>query len=144
MEVNLIENSNNFNEPPKEDLIPVNIILEIKMGDQKPIIENLRMNFHENININDMIKEIIPNFNDLLENHDKKLYLNPESNGYQLCECQENNENGKITFSNGNILEKRTQLLKVSSRTFKIICLPKDILFNFRRKQNVCDACLII
>ena len=144
MKENFLDDSINYNESKKEDLIPVNIILEIKMGNENTIIERIRMNFHENITINDMIKEIVPNFNDLLENHDKKIYLNPESNEYQLCECEENNENGIIKFSNGNILEKRAQLLKISSRTFKIICFPKDILFNYERKQNVCDGCLII
>ena len=128
----------------KEELISVNIILEINMGMDKTVLECIKMNFNKNINVNDMLKEIIPNFNDSLENNNKKIYLNPESNEYQLCECSESIEGGIRTFINGNVLEKRTKLQKISSRTFKLLYSPKDILLNFQRKKNICDGCIII
>ena len=144
MQENLIKNSVQLDNPQREDLISVNIILEIQMGLDKTILESIKMNFHKNTNINDMIKEIIPNFNDSLENNNKKIYLNPESNEYQLCECYESIEGGIRTYTNGDILEKRTKLQNISSRNFKILYSPKDILLNFQRKKKVCDACLII
>ena len=144
MQENLIKNYINLDSSLKEDLISVNIILEIKMGEDKTVLESIKMNFNKNININDMIKEIIPNFNDSLENHNKKIYLNPESNEYQLCECYETKEGGIISYTNGNILEKRAKLQKISTRNFKILYSPKDILLNFQRKKNICDGCLII
>ncbi len=144
MQENLIKNYINLDSSLKEDLISVNIIVEIKMGEDKTVLESIKMNFNKNININDMIKEIIPNFNDSLENHNKKIYLNPESNEYQLCECYETKEGGIISYTNGNILEKRAKLQKISSRNFKILYSPKDILLNFQRKKNICDGCLII
>ena len=144
MQDKLIKNYERFDSSPNEDLIPVNIILEIKMGIDKTILECIKMNFNKNININDMLKEIIPNFNDSLENNNKKIYLNPESNDYQLCECTETIEDGIRTYKNGNILEKMTKLQKISSRNFKIIYSPKDILLNFQRKKKLCDGCFII
>ena len=144
MQENLIKNSVQLDNPQIQDLISVNIILEIQMGLDKTILESIKMNFHKNTNINDMIKEIIPNFNDSLENNNKKIYLNPESNEYQLCECYESIEGGIRTYTNGDILEKRTKLQNISSRNFKILYSPKDILLNFQRKKKICDACLII
>ena len=144
MQDKLIKNYEKFDSSPKEDLISVNIILEIKMGMDKTVLESLKMGFNKNINVNDMLKEIIPNFNDSLQNNDKKIYLNPESNDYQLCECTESIEGGVRTYINGNILEKRTKLQKISSRNFKILYSPKDILLNFQRKKKVCDGCIII
>ena len=144
MQDNLIKNYTNLDYSPKEELISVNIILEIQMGEDKTILESIKMNFNKNINVNDMLKEIIPNFNDSLENNNKKIYLNPESNDYQLCECTENIEGGIRTYINGNILEKRAKLQKLSSRTFKIIYSPKDILLNFERKKRICGGCIII
>jgi len=144
MQENLIKNSVQLDNPERQDLISVNIILEIQMGLDKTILESIKMNFHKNTNINDMIKEIIPNFNDSLENNNKKIYLNPESNEYQLCECYESIEGGIRTYTNGDILEKRTKLQNISSRNLKILYSPKDVLLNFQRKKKVCDACLII
>ena len=144
MQENLIKNSVQLDNPERQDLISVNIILEIQMGLDKTILESIKMNFHKNTNINDMIKEIIPNFNDSLENNNKKIYLNPESNDYQLCECSESIEGGIRTYINGNILEKRTKLQKLSSRNFKLLYSPKDILLNFQRKKKLCDGCIII
>ena len=144
MDEALIKNKSPSESSLKEELISVNIILEIKMGIDKTILECIKMNFNKNININDMLKEIIPNFNDSLENNNKKIYLNPESNDYQLCECTETIEDGIRTYKNGNILEKMTKLQKISSRNFKIIYSPKDILLNFKKKKKVCDSCLII
>ena len=144
MDEALIKNTSPSESSLKEELISVNIILEIKMGIDKTILECIKMNFNKNININDMLKEIIPNFNDSLENNNKKIYLNPESNDYQLCECTETIEDGIRTYKNGNILEKMTKLQKISSRNFKIIYSPKDILLNFKKKKKVCDSCLII
>ena len=143
MQENLIKNTIFLDEFPKEDLISVNIILEIKMSEDKTVLESLKMNFNKNIYISDMIKEIIPNFNDSLEKHNKKIYLNPESNEYQLCECYEHNEDGINNYTNGKIIEKREKLQKLSTRNFKILYSPKDILLNFQRKKNICDACLI-
>ena len=140
----LIKNYIELDSTKKEDLISVNIILEIKMGIDKTILESIKMNFNKNINVNDMIKEIIPNFNDSLENNNKRIYLNPESNDYQLCECIESFEGGIRSYLNGNILEKRAKLNKISSRNFKIIYSPKDILLNFTKKKKLCDGCLII
>ena len=128
----------------KEELITVTIILEIKMGIDKTIVESIKLNFNKNINVSDMLKEIIPNFNDSLENNNKKIYLNPESSDYQLCECIESFEGGIRTYINGNILEKRAKLSKISSRNFKIIYSPKDILLNFSKKKKLCDGCYII
>ena len=144
MQENLIKNYVQLDSSKKEDLISVNIILEIQMGMDKTVLESIKMNFHKNINVSDMLKEIIPNFNDSLENNNKKIYLNPESNDYQLCECYESIEGGIRTYTNGNILEKRTKLQKISSRNFKILYSPKDILLNFQRKKKICDACFII
>lgn len=144
MQETLIKNNFQKDSSIKEELISVNIILEIKMGIDKTILECIKMNFNKNINVSDMLKEIIPNFNDSLENNNKKIYLNPESNEYQLCECSESIEGGIRTYKNGNILEKRTKLQKISSRNFKILYSPKDILLNFQRKKKICDTCLII
>ena len=109
MDEALIKNKSPSESSLKEELISVNIILEIKMGIDKTVLECIKMNFNKNININDMLKEIIPNFNDSLENNNKKIYLNPESNDYQLCECTETIEDGIRTYKNGNILEKMTK-----------------------------------
>ena len=144
MQDGLIKRYVKLESPLQEDLISVNIILEIDMGDDRPVLENIRMNFNKNSNVNDMIKEIIPNFNDSLANKNKKIYLNPESNEYQLCECIENIDGGIRTYINGNILEKRTKLQNISSRNFKILYSAKDVLLNFQRKKNICDACIII
>ena len=144
MQENLIKNYINLESTQKEELISVNIILEIQMGSDKTVLESITMNFNKNINVSDMLKEIIPNFNDSLENNNKKIYLNPESNDYQLCECTESIEGGIKTYKNGNILEKRAKLQKISSRDFKILYSPKDILLNFQRKKKLCDTCLII
>ena len=51
---------------------------------------------------------------------------------------------GVRTYIGGNILEKRAKLKNISSRNFKIIYSPRDILLNFQRKKNICDACIII
>jgi hypothetical protein len=144
MQENLIKNYVKLDSPSKEELISVNIILEIQMSEDKTVLESIKMNFNKNINISDMLKEIIPNFNDSLENNKKKIYLNPDSNEYQLCECFEVMEGGMRTYTNGNILEKRTKLMKVSSRNFKLLYSPKDILLNFQKKKNICEGCLII
>ena len=144
MQDNLIKNYAKLESPIKDELISVNIILEIDMGFDKTVLESIKMKFNKNVNVNDMIKEIIPNFNDSLENNNKKIYLNPDSNEYQLCECQETTEGGIKTYSNGNILEKRTKLQKISTRNFKILYSPKDVLLNFQRKKKICDTCLII
>ena len=126
MKDNLIKNYIQLESTTKEELISVNVVLEIKLGIDKTIIESIKMNFNKNTNVSDMLKEIIPNFNDSLQNNNKKIYLNPESNDYQLCECYENVEGGIRTYTNGNILEKRTKLQKISSRNFKILYSPKD------------------
>ena len=144
MQDGLIKRYAKLDSPLQEDLISVNIILEIDMGNDKPILENIKMNFNKNSNVADMIKEIIPNFNDSLANSNKKIYLNPESNDYQLCECIESEDGGIRTCINGNILEKRTKLKNISSRNFKILYSAKDVLLNFQRKKNICDACIII
>ena len=143
MQENLIKNYVKLESPSKEDLIAVNIILEIQMGPDKTILESIKMNFNKNINVSDMLKEIIPNFNDSLENNNKKIYLNPESNEYQLCECSESIEGGIKTYKNGNILEKRAKLKQISSREFKILYSPKDVLLNFQRKKKLCDTCFV-
>ena len=144
MQDGLIKRYAKFDNPLEEDLISVNIFLEIDTGNDNPILENIKMNFNKNSNVNDMIKEIIPNFNDSLANKNKKIYLNPESNEYQLCECIENIDGGIRTYINGNILEKRTKLQNTSSRNFKILYSAKDVLLNFQRKKTICDACIII
>ena len=144
MQENLIKNYVKLDSPLKEESISVNIILEISMGEDKTVLESIKMNFNKNINVGDMLKEIIPNFNDSLENNKKKIYLNPDSNEYQLCECYESTDGGIRTFTNGNVLEKRTKLQKISSRNFKILYSPKDILLNFQKKKSVCEGCLII
>ena len=127
----------------QEDIISVNIILEIDIGNDKPVLENIRMIFNKNVSVQDMIKEIIPNLNDSLTNKNKKIYLNPESNEYQLCECFETIDGGNKTYVNGNILEKRTILQNISSRYFKILYSAKDVLLNFQRKKTICDTCII-
>ena len=144
MQENLIKNYVKLDSPLKDELISVNIILEVKIGEEKTIIESIKMNFNKNINVNDMLKEIIPNFNDSLENKNKKIFLNPDSSEYQLCECNESMEGGIRTFINGNTLEKRAKLQNISSRSFKLLYSPKDILLNFQKKKNVCDACIIV
>ena len=144
MQENLIKNYVQLESTSKEDLISVNIILELKIGADKTVWESIKMNFNKNINVSDMLKEIIINFNDSLESNNKKVYLNPESNDYKLCECTESFESGIRTYKNGNILEKRAKLKNISSRNFKILYSPKDILLNFKRKKNFCDACNII
>ena len=144
MQENLIKNYVKLESTQKEELIAVNIILEIQMGMDKTILESIKMNFNKNTNVSDMLKEIIPNFNDSLQNNNKKIYLNPESNEYQLCECYESIEGGIRTYTNGEILEKRAKLQNISSRNFKILYSPKDILLNFQKKKNICDACIIV
>ena len=144
MQENLIKNYIQLESRTREELISINVVLEIKISLEQTILESIKMNFNKNINVNDMLKEIIVNFNDSLANNNKKIYLNPESNDYKLCECTESFEGGVRTFINGNILERRAKLKNISSRTFKIIYSPKDILLNFQRKKNICDACIII
>ena len=144
MQDGLIKRYAKFDNPLEEDLISVNIFLEIDTGNDNPILEKIKMNFNKNSNVTDMIKEIIPNFNDSLANKNKKIYLNPESNDYQLCECIENVEGGIRACINGNILEKRTKLKNISSRNFKILYSAKDVLLNFQRKKTICDTCIII
>ena len=144
MQENLIKNYIQLESTTKEELISVNVILEIKLSLEKTILESIKMKFNKNINVNDMLKEIIINFNDSLEKNNKRIYLNPESNDYKLCECTESFEGGIRTFINGNILEKRAKLKNISSRNFKIIYSPKDILLNFQRKKKICDACFIV
>ena len=143
MQENLIKNYIQLESRTREELISINVVLEIKISLEQTILESIKMNFNKNINVNDMLKEIIVNFNDSLANNNKKIYLNPESNDYKLCECTESFEGGIRTFINGNILEKRAKLKNISSRTFKIIYSPKDILLNFQRKRNICNACVI-
>ena len=144
MQDELIKNYVELDSHLQEDIISVNIILEIDIGNDKPVLENIRMIFNKNISVQDMIKEIIPNLNDSLTNKNKKIYLNPESNEYQLCECFESIDGGNRTYINGNILEKRTILQNISSRYFKILYSAKDVLLNFQRKKTICDACAII
>ena len=144
MQENLIKNYIQLESTTKEELISVNVILEIKLSLEKTILESIKIKFNKNINVNDMLKEIIINFNDSLEKNNKRIYLNPESNDYKLCECTESFEGGIRTYINGNILEKRAKLKNISSRNFKIIYSPKDILLNFQRKKNICDACFIV
>ena len=144
MQENLIKNYIQLESAVKEELITVNIILELKIGVDKTVLESIKMNFNKNMTVSDMLKEIIVNFNDSLENNNKKVYLNPESNEYKLCECVESYENGIRTYINGNILEKRAKLKNISSRNFKILYSTKDILLNFQRKKKVCDGCEII
>ena len=127
MQENLIKNYVKLDSPFKEESISVNIILEISMGEDKTVLESIKMNF-----------------NNSLENNKKKIYLNPDSNEYQLCECYESFDGGMRTFTNGNVLEKRTKLQKISSRNFKILYSPKDILLNFQKKKRICEGCLII
>ena len=144
MQENLIKNYIQLESTTKEELITVNIILEIKISLEKTVLESIKMKFNKNINVNDMLKEIIINFNDSLESNNKKIYLNPESNDYKLCECTESFEGGIRTYINGNILEKRAKLKNISSRNFKIIYSPKDILLNFQRKKKICESCFIV
>ena len=144
MQENLIKNYIQLESRTREELISINVVLEIKISLEQTILESIKMNFNKNINVNDMLKEIIVNFNDSLANNNKKIYLNPESNDYKLCECTESFEGGVRTFINGNILERRAKLKNISSRTFKIIYSPKDILLNFQRKKNICNACFIV
>ena len=144
MQDELIKNYVELDSHLQEDIISVNIILEIDIGNDKPVLENIRMIFNKNVSVQDMIKEIIPNLNDSLANKNKKIYLNPESNEYQLCECIETLDGGNKTYINGNILEKRTILQNISSRYFKILYSAKDVLLNFQRKKSICDACKII
>ena len=118
MQENLVKNYIQLESITKEELISVNVILEIKISLQNTVLESIKMNFNKNINVNDMLKEIIINFNDSLEKNNKRIYLNPESNDYKLCECTESFEGGIRTFINGNILEKRAKLKNISSRNF--------------------------
>ena len=143
MQEKLRKNYIQLESTTKEELITVNVILEIKIGLDKTVLESIKMHFNKNMNVNDMLKEIIVNFNDSLENNNKKIYLNPESNEYKLCECVESFEGGIRTYINGNILEKRAKLKNISARNFKILYSPKDILLNFQRKKKVCDVCEI-
>ena len=74
MQQNLIKNSVDIDldTPILEDLIELNIILEIKMPMDKTILESITMSFSKNINVGEMIKQIIPNFNESLENARKR------------------------------------------------------------------------
>ena len=144
MQENLIKNYIQLDSTTREELITVNVVLEIKIGLDTTVLESIKMRFNKNTNVNDMLKEIIVNFNDSLETNNKKIYLNPESNEYKLCECEESFEGGIRTYTNGNVLEKRAKLKNISSRNFKIIYSPKDILLNFQRKKKICDACFIV
>ena len=141
MQENLIKNYIQLESRTREELISINVVLEIKISLEQTILESIKMNFNKNINVNDMLKEIIINFNDSLEKNNKRIYLNPESNDYKLCECVESFEGGIRTYINGNTLEKRAKLKNISARNFKILYSPKDILLNFQRKKNVCETC---
>ena len=147
MQQNLIKNSVDIDldTPILEDLIELNIILEIKMPMDKTILESITMSFSKNINVGEMIKQIIPNFNESLENNGKRIYLNPDSNEYQLCECIESYEGGINKYDNGNILEKRTKIQNIQTKNLKILYSSKDILLNFERKKKFCqNRCTII
>ena len=144
MQENLIKNYIQLDSRTREELISINVVLEIKISLEQTILESIKMNFNKNINVNDMLKEIIVNFNDSLANNNKKIYLNPESNEYQLCECYESVEGGIRAYTNGEILEKRAKLQNISSRYFKLLYSPKDVLLNFQMKKKVCDGCLLI
>ena len=48
MQDGLIKRYAKFDSPLEEDLISVNIILEIDMGNDRPVLENIRMNFNKN------------------------------------------------------------------------------------------------
>ena len=142
MKEGLIKNFDTSDDTSDNDSIEVSIVLEIKTAENN-VVEKLSMKFNKNINIRDMIKEIIPNFNEVLQNSDKKIYLNPESNDYQLCECKVENEDGEETYTNGEILDKTLKLKKVQKTNFKILYSSKDILLNFKKK-TVCNLCMII
>ena len=144
MQENLIKNYIQLDSTTREELITVNVVLEIKIGLDTTVLESIKMRFNKNTNVNDMLKEIIVNFNDSLETNNKKIYLNPESNDYKLCECVESFEGGIRTYTNGNVLEKRAKLKNISARNFKILYSPKDVLLNFQRKKKICEACIII
>ena len=144
MQENLIKNYIQLDSTTREELITVNVVLEIKIGLDTTVLESIKMRFNKNTNVNDMLKEIIVNFNDSLETNNKKIYLNPESNEYKLCECEESFEGGIRTYTNGNVLEKRAKLKNISARNFKILYSPKDVLLNFQRKKKICEACIII
>ena len=144
MQENLIKNYIQLDSTTREELITVNVVLEIKIGLDTTVLESIKMRFNKNTNVNDMLKEIIVNFNDSLETNNKKIYLNPESNEYKLCECEESFEGGIRTYTNGNVFEKRAKLKNISARNFKILYSPKDVLLNFQRKKKICEACIII
>ena len=144
MQENLIKNYIQLDSNTREELITVNVVLEIKIGLDTTVLESIKMKFNKNTNVNDMLKEIIINFNDSLENNNKKIYLNPESNEYKLCECEESFEGGIRSYTDGNVLEKRAKLKNISARNFKILYSPKDVLLNFQRKKNICETCMII
>ena len=59
MQENLIKNYIQLESTTKEELITVNIILEIKIGLDKTVLESIKMNFNKNMTVNDMLKEII-------------------------------------------------------------------------------------
>ena len=144
MQENLIKNYIQLDSNTREELITVNVVLEIKIGLDTTVLESIKMKFNKNTNVNDMIKEIVINFNDSLENNNKKIYLNPESNEYKLCETVESFEGGIRSYTDGNVLEKREKLKNISARNFKILYSPKDVLLNFQRKKKICETCSII
>ena len=89
MQENLIKNYVQLESGSKGELITVNVVLEIKIGVDKTVLESIKMNFNKNMNVNDMLKEIIVNFNDSLETNHKKIYLNPERPSKEEIEEEE-------------------------------------------------------
>ena len=77
MQENIMKNYIQLDSRTREELISINVVLEIKISLEQTILESIKMNFNKNINVSDMLKEIIINFNDSLQNNNKKIYLNP-------------------------------------------------------------------
>ena len=144
IQIKKLDDINYQSHNQQEGIITVNIILEIKMSLDKTILENIKMNFNKNTTIRNMLKEIIPNFNDILEHNDKNIYLNPESDDFDLCDCIETEEGGVTVYKEGSILGKRTKLENLQTTNFKLLYSPRDVLINFKRKKNLCDNCVIV
>ena len=56
MQENLIKNYVQIESKSREELIQVNVILEIKIGIDKTVLESIKMNFNKNMNVSDMLK----------------------------------------------------------------------------------------
>ena len=129
-----------------KDLIETFIILEFESTDGR-VYEANRMFFKKDITINEMIKQIITNYNEEFEALNKNIYLIPEGIGYNLCECEDFEiKPGTFKTTNVQFLNSDCPLVDIKNKTFRLFFDPKDILLNYNPKSDKgkCSGCTIV